>query len=246
MMENLAEIEFREVVEAKASVVAQRKVILHHREELVRIEAEGDEERHKDRVQKHLAYAESVLTRYMKVWEKELADALEVIDSTGLSVPDEYQHALTVDEGDGPADDEEMVANPLDPSDQSVPESAVDTNEGSGYSANDFLPAPPTSLRTDRSLLLCLPGNPVRDFAVHVTSHPIFDKIIMTVIICNCVTMALDSPYIYEDNIVDPRNNMALVYILNILDVIFTITFTVEGAPSPDAWCSRTTCDAIS
>ena len=72
--------------------------------------------------------------------------------------------------------------------------------------------------------------------AFHVSAHPAFDNVIMVVIICNCVTMGLDSSFIHAENGVDPRNNKSLVLLLGTFDVVFTLIFTGESAIKSLAW----------
>ena len=50
------------------------------------------------------------------------------------------------------------------------------------------------------------------------------------------VTTALDTPFIYKENVVDERNNEALVLFLEAVDVVFTVIFTTESLLKSVAW----------
>ena len=72
--------------------------------------------------------------------------------------------------------------------------------------------------------------------ASQVTAHQLFDTIIMGVIACNCVTSALDTPFIHKGDVVDERNNESLVIFLAAVDVVFTLIFTAESTLKSIAW----------
>ena len=69
-----------------------------------------------------------------------------------------------------------------------------------------------------------------------VTAHQLFDTVILGIIACNCVTSALDAPFINKDDVVDERNNESLVTFLAATDVVFTLIFTVESTLKSIAW----------
>ena len=83
----------------------------------------------------------------------------------------------------------------------------------------------------------CLPaGNPLRDFAVHLTSHVAFDPCNLSVVFLNCITMALDTPFLDSSIVVDERNDARMLQILHFIDFAFTIVFTVEAVFRSLAW----------
>ena len=55
--------------------------------------------------------------------------------------------------------------------------------------------------------------------SMEIISHPMFDGIIMFVIILNTISLAMDS---------HPRFNQTVLYFLSILNMIFTVIFTAE------------------
>jgi hypothetical protein len=66
-------------------------------------------------------------------------------------------------------------------------------------------------------------------FLVGIVSHPWFDKIVFAVILCNTLALALDTPFLDPDEVLDPRNDASMLQLLQILDIAFTVVFTLEA-----------------
>jgi len=71
-----------------------------------------------------------------------------------------------------------------------------------------------------KSLMVLAAGNPVRELAAKVCSHPQFDSVILVLIMVSSLMLALDNP------LDDP--NSTKVKILGSIDYIFTFCFTIE------------------
>jgi hypothetical protein len=64
-------------------------------------------------------------------------------------------------------------------------------------------------------------SNPIRSTCIAVTLHSAFDPFVLLLIAANSLSMALETPFL------DPKSSTAKT--LSVLDVIFTVTFTVEA-----------------
>ena len=65
---------------------------------------------------------------------------------------------------------------------------------------------------------------------VNLVEHPLFDWATIAIILCNCVTMALETPFLDPDEVLDTRNDAEMLKYLQYLDFAFTVIFTVEAA----------------
>ena len=108
------------------------------------------------------------------------------------------------------ADDEIDIGNPMADLVISVKNSPFDTDEIETFDTDGIQDMGDVEY------------NPLRQFAIKIASSPRTDHIIIAIIVANCVTMAMDHPRI------DPDSDIRLL--LDLVDFIFTIIFTVEMA----------------
>ena len=73
-----------------------------------------------------------------------------------------------------------------------------------------------------KSLYLFSPRNPLRRFCAAVTSHWIFEGVIIALIVFSTVTLA------FEDPLADP--NSPMVHYLSTIDIVMTSIFVLEAA----------------
>lgn len=73
---------------------------------------------------------------------------------------------------------------------------------------------------TQRSLYLFQPDSRIRVALAHVVVHPVFENLILFLIITSSVTLAMDQP--------DLKKGSELYNVLQLLDIFFTIIFTIE------------------
>lgn len=72
----------------------------------------------------------------------------------------------------------------------------------------------------------CLPS------FVRVATHSQWTPPRPQVVVCNCLTMMLDTPFLDKSIVVDDRNDDDLLAVLGALDIMFTLIFTVSRARS--------------
>eukprot|EP01043_Picozoa_sp_COSAG02_P047092 COSAG02_NODE_4477_length_5322_cov_8.823090_2_plen_1152_part_00 len=74
-----------------------------------------------------------------------------------------------------------------------------------------------------KSLGIFAIDHPFRRSSIKFVLHSGFDTFILFVIVCNCITMGMDKPYLERDN---PDQK----FMLNVLDLVFSVIFTAEAA----------------
>jgi hypothetical protein len=126
------------------------------------------------------------------------------------------------------AEQEAMMVNPLaddalddDSSGVISPQPVVTVGRTAGPPFEDESNESDPDTKAGKSLGIFELENPMRRLSIKCVLHDGFDNFILFVIFCNCITMAMDAPGL------SPTSQTKQV--LNVTDVIFTITFTVES-----------------
>ena len=115
---------------------------------------------------------------------------------------------------------ESETRNPLNEDDDEADEPDVQRSTEPFESESDE--APDDVAETTNNSCASFPiDDPIRQFCIRLVLSNSFDNFILFIIVCNCITMGMDTPDLAEDS----QTKLDL----NVLDLIFTLIFTVEA-----------------